>query len=72
MPIGFDGENWRFHSTLAFSKLEKDSASKLILEYNNKEIGMEFEPKEVVMFCGVGDAAKPSEYFSLKIFEIGK
>lgn len=72
IPIGFDGEKWKFHSTLAFSKLEKDSTDGLILEYNNKEICMDFEPKEIVMFCGVSHATKSSEYFSLKVFEIGK
>jgi 2'-5' RNA ligase len=70
-PLGFDKDKWQFHSTLISSKINKNFIKELISEYNNKEISMEFEAKEVVMFCCMGDGTKTSEYFSLKIFNIG-
>lgn len=69
-PLGFDGEQWKFHSTLAFSKVNECYKNELIYEYDNKDISMEFEAKEIVMFCSMGDGSKASEYFSLKIFNM--
>ncbi len=69
-PLGFDGKQWKFHSTLTFSNIDRRIKDELICEYNNKDISMEFEAKKIVMFCCMGDGNKTSEYFSLKIFNI--
>lgn len=71
-PLGFDGEGWKFHSTLTYAELNENCIKELMAEYNNKEMYMEFEAKEIVVFCCVDDYTKTSEYFSLKIFNIGK
>lgn len=71
-PLGFDGEQWEFHSTLAFSKVKECYKSDLICEYDAKDISIEFEAKEIIMFCCMGDGSKASEYFSLKIFDMNK
>lgn len=70
-PLGFDGDEWQFHSTLTVSKINKNYLEELICEYNNKDFSIEFEAKEIVLFCCTGDASKTSEYFSLKIFNMG-
>ena len=69
-PLGYDGEQWRFHTSLALSKIKKCYKNDLMNEYNDKDISMEFEAKKIVMFCCLGDVNKPTEYFSLKIFNM--
>jgi hypothetical protein len=71
-PLGFDGDEWRFHSTLIVSKIDKRLIQSLIREYDNKNISIGFETKKAVMFCNIGDPTKTSEYFTLKIFDMGK
>lgn len=70
-PLGFDGDEWQFHSTLTVSEINKNYLEELIYEYNNKDFSIEFEAKEIVLLCCIGDAAKTSEYCSLKIFNMG-
>ena len=70
-PLGFDGDMWRFHSTLVCSTVDKGSMIDIISDYHNKDISMEFEPKEGVMFCCLGDTTNDSQWFSLKKFNIG-
>lgn len=71
-PLGFDGDEWTFHTTLAVSKVNKNLINKIFSEYNNKDMSIEFEARKVAMFCNVGDSTKISDYFSLKIFDIDK
>jgi hypothetical protein len=71
-PLGFDGDNWRFHSTLITSRVDINLLDSLIQEYDKRNISVCFEAKKIVMFCNIGDPTRTSEYFSLKIFDIGK
>lgn len=69
-PLGFDGSNWKFHSTLTCSDIDKNYIKELFHEYNNMKISLDFQACQAVMFCCVGDNTKTSEYFSYKIFNI--
>lgn len=70
-PLGFDGDEWQFHSALTVSEINKNYLEELIYEYNNKNFSIEFVAKEIVLLCCIGDASKATEYFSLKIFNMG-
>ena len=70
-PLGFDGDNWRFHSTLVCSTIDKENITTIISDYHNKDISMKFEANEGVMFCCLGDITNSSQWFSLKKFTIG-
>lgn len=69
-PLGFDGTMWKFHSTLTISKVKKNTIHQLHSEYHNKDVNIEYEAREIVMFCNLGDPTKTSDYFSLKIFDL--
>ncbi|MBP1924672.1 hypothetical protein J2Z76_000525 [Sedimentibacter acidaminivorans] len=54
-----------------FRYVNKNYLEELIYEYNNKDFSIEFEAKEIVLLCCIGDTSKTSECFLLKIFNIG-
>jgi 2'-5' RNA ligase len=60
-----------FHLTLTYVDLNKDCIEKLKSEYNNIEINMEFEAKEIAILCCLSDFPKTSEFFTLKLLNIG-
>lgn len=71
-PIGYDGEKWEFHSTLAYTKLEILKLNEIKKEYDGMKIDEEFELKEAVILCSTIEEKEEAKYFSLRKFDLKK
>jgi len=72
MPLGYDGVEWQFHSTIAIADVADDAMKQIMDRYHDRELHLEFTARKAVVFCSMN--MNPESYlcFKPKRFSIGR